>query len=184
MKYNLTAIRKLIVEAFDDEELTVFCYDHFSTVLERFGADMSKSAKALILVNHCDHREQTAALLDKIRAERPEKYKKYQAQLEDSEDAPSAVSAADVSGHVVHPTDVYSAYEVGLRQLLRRLGQAHPLRVEALVYQQRLLENIAQSRRHGDTEARRAERSEIVSRLNHLTLSTLDISFSELCGLT
>jgi len=181
MKYNLTAIRQLIIEAFDDEELTIFCYDHFSEVIERFGTGMSKSAKALHLVTYCDRREQLGSLLERIKAARPEKYEKYQARLVTDRDAGG--SSPDHKRGVVH-SDAYTSYEVGLRRLLHRLGQDHPLHVEALVYQQRLFENIAQSRRHGDTDARRAERSEIISRLNQIALSALDTSFSELCGLT
>ena len=77
----------------------------------------------------------------------------------------------------------HSTYQTGLCQLLERLGQGHPLYQEALVYQQRLDENIARSRRYGDTETRKAERSEIIDRLNALALSALGISFKELCGL-
>ena len=79
--------------------------------------------------------------------------------------------------------DDYALYGTGLRQLLDQLGQGHPLYQEALVYQQRLDENIARSRRYGDTETCKADRSEIVDRLNALALSTLGTSFNELCGL-
>ena len=77
----------------------------------------------------------------------------------------------------------HSISQTGLCQLLERLGQGHPLYQEALVYQQRLDENIARSRRYGDTETRKAERSEIIDRLNALALSALGISSKELCGL-
>jgi tetratricopeptide (TPR) repeat protein len=80
------------------------------------------------------------------------------------------------------PDDVYSSYEAGLRQLLDRLGKSHPRYAEALVYQQRLSENIAECRRHGDTDTRQAERSEIIDQLNQLALTELDISFSDLCS--
>jgi hypothetical protein len=179
MRYNLTAIRKLIIEAFDDEELTVFCHDHFGQVIERFSASMSLGTKAFHLATYCDRHEQLGLLVDRIKAERPEKYRKYQAQLDGSEQLSSVVSEADAPDS----PDVYSAYEAGLHQLLHRLGQDHPLHLEALVYQQRLFENIAQSRRHGDTDTRKAERSEIIGQLNQIALSTLGVSFSELCGL-
>lgn len=76
--------------------------------------------------------------------------------------------------------DEYSAYQAGIRKLLRRLGNTHPRYADALVYQQRLRENIARSRRYGDTESRRAERAEIFAHLNTLTLSVIGISFNEL----
>lgn len=78
--------------------------------------------------------------------------------------------------------DLYAAYEAGLDHLLARLGNEHPRYSEALTFQSRLLENIGQSRRHGDTETRRAERSQIVTALNELALTTLGQSFIDLCG--
>jgi tetratricopeptide (TPR) repeat protein len=73
-----------------------------------------------------------------------------------------------------------ASYETGLSLLLKRLGQKHPRYTEALTLQSRLLENLAQARRYGDTETRRAERAEIIDRLNHLALETLGVSFNEL----
>jgi hypothetical protein len=68
--------------------------------------------------------------------------------------------------------------------LLNRIGRDHPRYLEALGYQQRLVENIRQTKRHGDTDTRRAERSEVIERLNELALSALHMRFGELCGLT
>lgn len=78
--------------------------------------------------------------------------------------------------------DEYSAYQDGTRELLRRLGDTHPRYADACAYQQRLEENITRSRRYGDTEARRAERAEILAHLNTLTLSVIGISFDDLCN--
>jgi len=75
-----------------------------------------------------------------------------------------------------------NGYLEGLRKLLGQLGQAHPRYVEGLTLEQRLHENIAQTRRHGDTETRRAERSQIVEALNRLALEEAGTSFNELCG--
>lgn len=77
--------------------------------------------------------------------------------------------------------DVYASYEHGLRQLLHQLGRSHPQFTTALSFEQRLRENIAVARQNGDTEQRRAERAEIVARLNELALATLEMSFNELC---
>jgi len=77
--------------------------------------------------------------------------------------------------------DAYSLYEAGTRELLNRMGRGHPLYFNALVYQQRLSENIARSRQYGDTDTRRAGRAEIIRQLNELSSSELGISFSELC---
>lgn len=39
-------------------------------------------------------------------------------------------------------SDLYSAYETGIQDLLNRMGKDHPRYSEALIYQQQLLENI------------------------------------------
>ena len=77
--------------------------------------------------------------------------------------------------------DIYTAYEEGIRRLLRRLDQGQPQYAEALVYQQRLVENTTQTRRYGDTETRRAERAEIINRLNELIRSVFNRTFLDLC---
>ena len=79
--------------------------------------------------------------------------------------------------------DVFTSYETGLTHLLRRLGQDHPRYTEALTLQSRLLENIAQARRYGDTDGLKHTRAQIVDILNDLALDTLGTSFNELCGL-
>ncbi len=179
MKHNMIAIRKLIIEAFDDEELVMFCDDHFAEVTERFGDGMGKSKKAHLLVTYCDRHEKLESLVGLLRVERPEKYAKYQAQLGGGKSSSATATDTTVS---VSP-DVYSVYEAGLRELLHQLGSGHPRHVDALVYQQRMFENIAQSRQHGDTDARKAERSQVINRLNQLALSVLGRSFNDLCGL-
>ena len=78
--------------------------------------------------------------------------------------------------------DIYTPYEARMRELLARLGKDHPRYGEALVYQQRLEENLAAARRYDDPEDRRAERAEIVNLLNTLSLKTLGVAFNDLGG--
>jgi len=75
-------------------------------------------------------------------------------------------------------------YDVGVRTLLARLGAAHPNYRDALVYQQRLNDNQGSARLFGDTETRRAERAEIIMQLNSLALTTLNVTFNELSGMS
>jgi DNA-binding NarL/FixJ family response regulator len=77
--------------------------------------------------------------------------------------------------------DVYTAYETGIEQLLNQLSQEHERYADALLYQTRLLENVTYACRYGDTETRRSERLVIIDQLNSLALSTLGVSFQELC---
>jgi len=76
--------------------------------------------------------------------------------------------------------DPWSQYEAGLNRLLTRLGQDHPRYTEALVLQQRLLENLGRVRLYGDTETNRAERAQIFAVLNRLTLEAVGSSFNDL----
>ena len=80
------------------------------------------------------------------------------------------------------PTDPYTPYEIAMRTLLARLGKDHPRYNEALIYQQRLDENLKGTRLYGDTETRRAERAEILARLSSLAMATLNVPFTELGG--
>jgi len=77
-------------------------------------------------------------------------------------------------------SSMLASYETGLSLLLKRLGQEHPRYTEALTLQSRLLENLAQAHRYGDTETRRAERAQIFDVLNRLALDTLGMSFNDL----
>jgi len=80
--------------------------------------------------------------------------------------------------------DAFTPYEIGLTRLLETLGKNHPRYVEALTLQARLLENLAQTRRYGDTETHRAGRAQMVEALNRLALEETRGSFNELCGFT
>jgi len=79
-------------------------------------------------------------------------------------------------------TDVYTPYETGLRELLKRLGHDHPSYADALAYQEQLMQSLAAARRNGDSETRRAERAEIVGQLDALALDALGTSYAALCG--
>ncbi len=62
------------------------------------------------------------------------------------------LASRPVSEGRVEAPDLFAAYEVGLERLLQHIGPGDPRHADALVYQQRLMENIAQSRRYGDTQ--------------------------------
>jgi WD40 repeat protein len=79
--------------------------------------------------------------------------------------------------------DTFSVYERGLEELLERLDKSHSSYLEILTLQLRLMENITQTRRFGDTETRRAERAQTIEALNVLAMNTVGTSFNELCQL-
>lgn len=80
-------------------------------------------------------------------------------------------------------TDGFTLYETALTRLLERLGSDHARYADALVYQQRLQENIAQARKYGESDILKHARAQIVNMLNRLALETVLVSFNELCGL-
>lgn len=78
---------------------------------------------------------------------------------------------------------LFDSYKSGLAALLARLGPDHPRYQDALVFQQRLSENIERSQRHGDNENWRSERSQVVEELNTLAQAAVGQSFNALAGL-
>lgn len=76
--------------------------------------------------------------------------------------------------------DMFDAYQKALTQLRAALGSDHPDYGDALLFEQRLTENMRSARRFGDTESLRAERAQIIDGLNRLALQDLGRSFNEL----
>ncbi|MCA9973352.1 MAG: formylglycine-generating enzyme family protein [Anaerolineales bacterium] len=64
-------LRRLIVGAFSDGELSDFCFDYFRPVYQDFAEGMSKSQKARLLVDYCLRQERLPDLVAALRRERP-----------------------------------------------------------------------------------------------------------------
>jgi hypothetical protein len=77
--------------------------------------------------------------------------------------------------------NILDYYEYGIRKLVEIAFNCDEYYDSVLIYEQRLLENIFQTRQFGDTENRRAERAEIIAYLNRITLALLRTSFLGLC---
>jgi hypothetical protein len=69
-------------------------------------------------------------------------------------------------------SDQFTVYELGMQRLLDCLGDKHERYAEVLVYQQRLSENIHETRLFGDTRDREARRAEVIYQLNMLAKAT------------
>ena len=78
--------------------------------------------------------------------------------------------------------DEFTRLETGLDVLLARLGKAHPRYQDVTIYRQRLVENIAVARLHGDTATLTNERSRAVAQVNRFTLDVWEIPFDDLCN--
>lgn len=83
----------------------------------------------------------------------------------------------DTSGR---PPDPYTPYEVGMANLLTRMTNRHPRYTEALIFQQRLGENIANARAYGDPEASKTDRAKILHQIDTLAQEVLGKPLAEL----
>lgn len=81
-EYNTATIRKLLKASFtDDDELTIFCADHFPEVEAKFNSGMSRIKKIHLLIQHCQAHLAFDRLLALMRDEYPAQYEKYRSQL-------------------------------------------------------------------------------------------------------
>lgn len=80
----------------------------------------------------------------------------------------------------VEGPDTYLKYAAGMDGLLNQLGLNHPRYADALVYEQRLKENLGE-RKFGDPPELKAARAKIIDELNKFALATLNRSFKEFC---
>lgn len=72
--YDTAAIRKLLTEAFDDEELIIFCFDHFEEVSQKFATGMTPITKVQYLVDYCKRKGIFKELLQLVKELNPNKY--------------------------------------------------------------------------------------------------------------
>lgn len=70
-------IRELLIAAFNDEELTTFCFDNFRTVYEDFTTGMSKNSKIQQLLDYCDRQGKSYKLLELVKVANPHQYNKF-----------------------------------------------------------------------------------------------------------
>jgi formylglycine-generating enzyme required for sulfatase activity len=68
-------IRKFLVDAFSDEELTTLCFDYFRDVHDKFTLGMTKGQKVQLLIEHCERHDSISNLLAAIQRARPEQYR-------------------------------------------------------------------------------------------------------------
>jgi pSer/pThr/pTyr-binding forkhead associated (FHA) protein len=80
-QWSSVAIRKLLIAAFNDEELTALCFDHFPDVYEQFGGGMGKTQKIQRLMEHCGRHRQFDQLLVRVHERNPDQYDYFETQL-------------------------------------------------------------------------------------------------------
>ncbi len=174
---DVFASNEKLREIFADKRLTPWA----SKVPERDNLADRVQATIAFLHNKANVQGQNAlALLLYVLRDRYDPNDAYFAELSSliaRLDAPSSLPSPVAPPPAADP---YTPYETAMRTLLVRLGKEHPRYNEALIYRQRLTENLEGTRLYGDTETRRAERAEILARLNSFAMATLNTPFTEL----
>jgi hypothetical protein len=79
--WNTATLRDLLSAAFNDEELTTLCFDHFRPVYEDFAGGMSKGQKIQRLLDYCIRYEQVEALLAAAQKANPAQYRRFESSL-------------------------------------------------------------------------------------------------------
>ncbi|MFN8453710.1 MAG: SUMF1/EgtB/PvdO family nonheme iron enzyme [Anaerolineae bacterium] len=82
--YNTAALRRLLLQAFSDEEFTIFCYDHFREVRQQFTTGMTFLAKTQLLIEHCERTNAFPHLLPLLAEANPAKYTEFADSLQKS----------------------------------------------------------------------------------------------------
>jgi formylglycine-generating enzyme required for sulfatase activity len=77
MNHDPAAIRRFLIQAFDDEELKDLCLDYFAEVYHDFTTGMAKSQMVRDLIAYCQRRGRIADLVVALERERPAQAKEY-----------------------------------------------------------------------------------------------------------
>lgn len=166
-------LRHILVKYFNLSELQNLAFD-LKVDYENLSGE-SKEDKGRELITYLERRGHISELVQMIHQVRPHAMQEASGHKSNMPSTPSKLLGKSLY------IDRFTNYEVGLDNLVNHIEKSHPRYVEGLGYCNRLLENVTQARRHGDSEIRRTERSEIITQLNDLTLFVLGKSFNELC---
>jgi hypothetical protein len=171
-------IRQVLDEYFSASELKDIIFE-LNVEYENLEGE-TKGAKARALVQYLQRRGRLAEVVQVANEHRSDISWTGEARSREVLVPKPRETKPDSPTPVFQHRDHFSRYEAGITKLLARLGSEHRRYADALVYQQRLTENITQARRFGDEPERRADRAEIIDQLNNLSRMELGISFNEL----
>ena len=76
-RYNTAAIRKLLDEAFEDEDLNAFVYDYFRPLYQHLDPNMTKKQKIQSIIEYADSEMLFERLLDSLAKERRLNYRQF-----------------------------------------------------------------------------------------------------------
>ena len=77
MPYDTAAIRKLLMAVFDDQDLTIFCFDYFRPVYDNFASEMGHLLKIQLLIDHCEKHNKFDHLLTLVKQTNPVQYHQF-----------------------------------------------------------------------------------------------------------
>ncbi|HMQ50996.1 MAG TPA: hypothetical protein PKE64_09120 [Anaerolineae bacterium] len=120
-QYNTAVIRRLLTMVFNDEDFTIFCYDHFPQVHKEFTRGMSFSAKVHLLVDQCHRTSSFGELLSLVRQINPQQYQAFLPAFQERtliDDAPVQPGADTLNQEV--PRSLAGAPQKGLSFALLR----------------------------------------------------------------
>ena len=81
LEYNTAEVRKLIVEAFSDEELRAFCFDNFPPVYAQISDAITKTMVAQLLIEYCSRYGKMKPLLDMVRDVNPYQFDRHRSSF-------------------------------------------------------------------------------------------------------
>jgi formylglycine-generating enzyme required for sulfatase activity len=76
MEYDTADLRRFLVDAFNDEDLKIFCFDYFRDVYDDFTTGMTRGQMIQLLIERCVRRAVLPSLEAALRKERPDQYEK------------------------------------------------------------------------------------------------------------
>lgn len=78
--WDKATIRQLLTTALSEDELTTFCFDHFSSVYNNFSSGMTRGQKVQNLLDYCYRNGQLPRLLRLVEQHYPTQYAHFERQ--------------------------------------------------------------------------------------------------------
>ncbi|MEU5031850.1 effector-associated domain EAD1-containing protein [Streptomyces milbemycinicus] len=86
LSYPPGDVRRLVMDALDDDELGALCLDHFPSVYDQFAQGMSKSQKTLRLIEYCARRDRLPDLVRRVGEVNPVRHREFTDRLENRDE--------------------------------------------------------------------------------------------------
>ncbi|ADI09487.1 hypothetical protein SBI_06367 [Streptomyces bingchenggensis BCW-1] len=86
LSYQPGDVRRLVMDALDDDELGALCLDHFPSVYDQFAQGMSKSQKTLRLIEYCARRDRLPDLVRRVGEVNPVRHREFTDRLENRDE--------------------------------------------------------------------------------------------------